>query len=276
MNRFTFFTDIAGRLSQAVEGGPRVTAAAVVFPSAEVERIVTQLSVPLPKWRACTYDDASAAIDLLIAEGVSVGIFSVNKDTKAWKKFLVDSKPLHSAIVLQDRRPAGFVKPSNVLAFMLIGGACAIAAGHALKITPKNRITDYRGKALIERTVICDSDIGGEENLQVFRSFWERHDGSHPLIEKAGFRIVTRDVRVTTEQQEPLLLLADYAAGIAHAAWLTNPGRIRLPLSNEKAKELLAALNKSGKLAMETRDFDLTYQEVFGNVPELYSTGAPR
>jgi hypothetical protein len=200
MNRLTFFTDISGRVTLDVTGNPRVTAAAIAFPSGQLESLAKRMPSHLPKWQASSYQEAEAAVNLLITEAMSVGIFSINKDTEAWKQFCEDAIPLQAAIVAQDRRPFGFAKPANVMIFSLIAGACAVATGHALRIGPKNRIIDYRGKDLIERTIVCDSDIGGEENLQVFRSLWEGSDGAQPLLEQAGFRLVTREVHVTTEQ----------------------------------------------------------------------------
>jgi hypothetical protein len=269
MSRFTFFTDISGRVTLDAKGNPRVTAAAIVFPSDRVATIANQMPQHLPKWQACSEHDAANAVDLLIEEAVSVGIFSLNKDTDAWRKFWKDAEPLQTAIVKQDRRPAGFIKPANVMAFSLIGGACAVATGHALRVGPKTRIIDYRGRDLIERTIVCDSDIGGTENVEVFRGLWERSDGAQPRLEQAGFKLLTREVRVTTEQQEPLLLLADYAAGISHAALITDPGRIRLPLGNGHAKELLGSLYDSGKLALHSGNFDLKYEDAFGDAVAL-------
>ncbi|MGI9046693.1 MAG: hypothetical protein ACR2FI_07885, partial [Burkholderiales bacterium] len=87
-------------------------------------------------------------------------------------------------------------KAANVMAFSLIAGACAVATGHALRIGSKNRIIDYRWKDLIECTIVCDSDIGGEENLQVFHSLWERSYGAHPLLAASRNREITIEQRL--------------------------------------------------------------------------------
>lgn len=267
MNRFTLFTDISGRVSRDVTGNPRVTAATVVFSSAHLGVVTSRLSENLPKWQSCSYENAQAVIDLINDHAICAGVFSVNKNTEAWSKFCNDSEYLQSSIVSQDRHPAGFVKPSNVLAFHLLGGACAVATGHALRISSKKRIVDHSGMSLIERSLVFDSDISGEENLDVFKSFWER-PGSSRLMDKAGFRFVTKNVRVATEQQEPLLYMADYIAGIAHTALLRNPGRIRLPLTTIEANTLLGQLKSTGKIAVQTADFDVGYEDVFGEAFE--------
>lgn len=140
-----------------------------------------------------------------------------------------------------------------------------MALGHAIKIAHRPGMVDYRSRALIERTIVCDSDVQGDENVSVFKDSWARSDEHHPRMEEAGFRLITREVIVTTEQQEPLLLLADFAAGIAHSALIENPGRLPLPVPHEQSKRLLRALNESGKLVLTSKPFALEYGEIFGD-----------
>ena len=147
----------------------------------------------------------------------------MTKEPEAWNRFWKAAKPLQDAIVAQDRVPAGFIKPANVALFSLMGQAFALALAQAIKIARTTGLLDFRGKELIERTIVCDSDIQGDENIAVFKSFWERSDQNQPLMEKLGVRFITRSVNVMTEQDEPLLLLSDYAAGIAHSAFILPP-----------------------------------------------------
>ena len=274
MNRYTLFADIAGRVSLETAGNPRVTAAAVAVESARVEEIRAKVLPARPKWSKCTLADAQHMTTLLARECAAISVVSVNKDTEAWRQFWEDAKPLQAAIVAQDRRIAGFAKPSNVAVFWLFGLAFALASAHAVKIGPSNRIVDYRGRELIERTILCDSDIQGEENIAVFRSLWDRHDGSQPLLDKLGIRFTTSEVRVVTDDDEPLLLLADYAAGLAHSSLITDPGRIRLPLTSDDTKPLMKVLHDSGKLALQAGNFELKYEEIFGQVMRLVSEQA--
>lgn len=265
MNRFTFLIDIAGRVSLGAEGNPRVTAAAVVISTASIDRVRNQLPKPLPKWKGCTAQDARSVVNLLLQEAIAIGVFSINRDTVAWRQFWEDAKPLQNAIVAQDNSPAGFVKPANVMVFQMIGGAAAVGGGHALRVSSKTRIQDHRGLDLIERNIICDSEINGAENLAVFAHLWERQDGWQPRLESAGIRMTTAQVRVTTEEDEPLLLLADYAAGLAHTTLLPEPGRLPLPLSLVEATDLLNEIDDAGKLAVHSGNFDLKYRDIFGD-----------
>lgn len=264
MSQLTFFADIAGQVSQDASGSDRVTAAAVAIPSADIESL-RRYFVGRSKWRDCTMEDAETMIVNLTRHASAVAIVSITKEPGAWNLFWESAKPLHEAIIRQKRPPAGFIKPANVVKFYILGEAFAIALGHAVRISGRSGIVDYRSRELIERTIVCDTDIQGDENISVFKSFWKESDLHQPRIEMLGFRFVTRDIVVATEQQEPLLLLADYAAGIAHSAFISNPGRIPLPVAHEASKELVSALDTSGKLVVTAKPFDLKYEDIFGD-----------
>lgn len=265
MSRFTFFADIAGQVSLDTMGSNRITAAAVAVPTGDVDNLRSRV-LGWPKWRDCNEDDASAAITFLKENASSVAVVSITKNSESWKRFWESAKVLQAAIARQDRSSAGFIKPSNVIRFSVLDESFAIALGHVVKIAHRPGIVDYHSREVIERTIVCDSDIQGDENVSVFKDFWARSDEHHPRMEEAGFRLVTREVTVTTEQQEPLLLLADFAAGIAHSALIENPGRLPLPVPHEQSKMLLRALSDSGKLVLTLKPFALNYEDIFGNV----------
>jgi len=265
MSRFTFFADIAGQVSFDTKGSNRITAAAVAIPSVQTDAVRSRL-FGLPKWRDCSEEVAEEIVALLVECASAIAVSSITKDSESWEHFWRSNKPLHDAIVRQDRVPAGFIKPSNVIRFAILGDSFAMALGHAVRIAHRPGIVDDQARELIERTIVCDSDVQGDENVAVFKSFWEQSDVDQPKIHKAGFRFVTREVIVTTEQSEPLLLLADVVAGVAHSALITNPGRLTMPVPNEPSKRLLGILNDSGKLVVSSKPFALKYEEVFGDV----------
>jgi len=268
MNRLTLFSDIAGRVALDTRGNPRVTAAAIAVATDTVSEIQSKLPSALPKWGKCNLSDAERVIDLLTSHAVSVGIFSINKDTAAWHQFAEDSKTLQRAFVAKLSPPAGWAKPTNLLTFCLLGGACAIAMGHGLR-NARPGIVDNNGLQMIECSVVCDSDISGEENLEVFQSFWQKRRAPTSRLAELGFELSYKTVRVATEQEEPLLLLADYAAGIAHASLLPSPGRLPLPLSHGQANELIAHLKQTGRVAIKNTEFNISFDEIFGQVMEL-------
>lgn len=152
MNRYTIFADIAGRVSLNATENPRVTAAAVAIETNRADELRTKLPANLPKWQTCQVEDAETAIRLVISNAAAIAAVSIDRDAPAWLQFWEDAKRLQAAIVAQDRRPAaGFVKPANVAVFWLLGCAFALATAHAVKIGPRGRLVDSRGRELIER-----------------------------------------------------------------------------------------------------------------------------
>lgn len=154
VNRLTLFADIAGRVAIDTRGNPRVTAASVALGTSDAPAIRGKLSSSMPKWRDCVPGDAERVVEFIASHAVSVGVMSINKDTAAWRQFAKDAKTLQSAIVGQSRRSAGWAKPPNLLAFHLLGGACAIATGHGITVGAKGRIVDARGLQMIECSVV--------------------------------------------------------------------------------------------------------------------------
>jgi hypothetical protein len=228
----------------------------------DTEDIRAMLPDALPKWRHCDANAAAFVANLISTKAVSVGAYSINKDTDAWRQFWNDGPALHDAIVKQDHRKAGFVKPANVLKFNLLTGV-AFGLGYN-RISGKARIVDMNGHDLFEHRVICDTDIEGDENKEMLGLIVDR-----PMRRSQQAFGITIDstIELATEQQEPLLLLADYAAGIVHAALLPDPGRIPLPLAYSAAKALVDEWRLARLLAIHDRDFDFSYGEIFGASP---------
>jgi hypothetical protein len=263
MGRYIIAADIAGLPTLATTGGNRMTAAAVTVRAGLADE-VRAIARSLPKWRDANEAIAAQAIELIERSALAVGIASMTKPPGAWEDFFAAAKPLQDAIVAQDRSPAGFAKPANVAKFVLLCHAYTLGMTQAIKVERDTHIKDLFGLDLIESTIVCDTEIEGEENLAAFRSFWTRSDEHQPRIRSLGIRTVTKEVIVTSEQDEPLLRLADFAAGIAHCALIPEPGRIKMPLEHETAKRLLGRLNATGKLALVNQPFDAKYEEIFG------------
>jgi hypothetical protein len=264
MNRHTVFADIAGRTSKEISGNPRVTAAAVALPTSELADIRMLLPAGLPKWGRCTLEEAKVAAQILEAKAVAVVIVSINKDTPAWQKFIEDEALLHSQIASESKRAAGWAKASVLLTFELLVQACFMATAHAIGGRSPNRIVDVHGLELIESSIVCDTEISGEENIEVFKSFWNEEHMPKQALASIGVSIKHPKVSLLSEETEPLLLLADYAAGLGHSAHLPDPGRLRMPVSCVEATSLLRHFGK--RLKVETIDFDSSYERIFKHV----------
>lgn len=211
----------------------------------------------------CTPEEAGVVTDTLEAKAIAVVIVSINKDTFAWRKFIEDEALLHSQIASESKRAAGWAKASTLLTFELLSRACFMATAHAIGGRAPDRIVDAHGLELIESSIVCDTEISGEENIEVFKSFWSEEHIPTQALSRIGVSIKHPEVRLLSEQAEPLLLLADYAAGLGHSAHLPNPGRLRMPVSCVEATSLLQRFGK--RLIVEAIDFDSSYEQIFGH-----------
>jgi hypothetical protein len=265
MNRLTVLTDIASRTMLSTLGSPKTVAGAVTVDTARMNGIRAEVAT-LPKWANCTADDAALAVDLLVSQAVAISVVSFNRETESWKTFIADSEVFHEAIILTSKKVAGWAKPANLLKFILIGSACAVATGHALGSDRSPRIVGASGRKLIDCSTVCDEEVEGAENRDVFKSLWSMQRIPTSRLAKAGFEFVTNDVKLTTEQLEPGLLLADYADGLGLSALTPEPGRLRLPLDHLTARELLGKLKEVGKLVVVEEDFPYSYDEIFKDV----------
>lgn len=265
MNRITILADIAGRTMLSTAGSPKTVAGAVAIDTASLAEARSEVR-GLPKWGQCRSEHAEHVVDYLASQAVAVSVVSVNRSTPQWLRFEQEAKVLQGAIVKQSKQVAGWVKAPNFLKFLLLGSACAVATGYALRVDPRSRIVGATGRQLIECSAICDKEVEGTENLEVFTSMWSEQRIHRSGLERLGIDMIARDIRVTSDDEEPALFLADYVAGLGLAASLDNPGRLALPLDQARANQLLGKLRARTKLATLEEDFAHTHDDIYGDV----------
>lgn len=78
MNRLTIFADIAGQRSRSVTENPRVTAAAVVVPTADLEALRSELPESIGKWKDATEASARGAITYISRRTVAAASATIN------------------------------------------------------------------------------------------------------------------------------------------------------------------------------------------------------
>ena len=240
-----------------------MSAACVVIPTSDEDYLRAKARKLTRKWAQCTPADAAFAVEILVQHAAAIGVLSVNKETAAWAKFVEDAKTVQTAIARRSRRRSRGPRASVHLAFWLLGGSSALALARALRRVRTPQITDRAGMKLVEPRYIFDAEISGTENVTMFESIIN-NGGRTRRIERLGFRVTPAGVRITSEQQEPLLLLADYAAGLSHSMLLSDPGRIPLPIPSNDANALLGSLRDEGKLVVKNSDFEHSFEEILG------------
>jgi hypothetical protein len=118
---------------------------------------------------------------------------------------------------------------------------------------------------IVEVNIICDSDIQGSDNIDAFKSCWKQFEKSQKKTNSLGLRMILKDLKIETEQNEPLLSIADYIAGICNS--LFGAGKISAPagLSLDNAKAELDKIKDSEKIVVIGNKFDLNYKDIFTN-----------
>lgn len=266
MNRVTIAVDIAGRPTRETDGSPRVTAAAVVLPTANLDTVRSSIPVNLPKWKSIDEATAAHVVDILRVHAVAISASTVNRDTEAWKQSIQDELVLQSAIVKQSRKPAGWVKLPVLLVYELLGRSAYRGLAHFLSGYRGQGIVNQHGLSLIECNVICDHEVSGEENIEVFKSFWDTPQIPVKSLESFGFKVTHPNVLLDSDDNEPLLRLADIAAGLIHSAYIPDPGFVSMPIAHKTAKRLLVPLLSSRLLSVDAFDYDASYDQIFGHV----------
>lgn len=262
MTQFTILSDIAGRITRKTDA-PIVTVAGVAIKTEDVNRIRALIPADLPKWGKCNYHQTMLITEILANETIAVSALCLNCNTPEWETFWDESEKLRVAITKQDKKKVGFAKAPNVARYYLFEWAVAVATAHAVKIGPRTKIVDWQGLEIIEQTVICDADLSGQETTDMFREFWTKR-GHQPKTKSIGFRFVTRNVSLETEEQEPLLYLADYLAGLVHCSHIIDSGRNRFPLTQQQAYNCVTRINSSGKAKVYSDEFNLDFRDIFG------------
>jgi hypothetical protein len=126
-------------------------------------------------------------------------------------------------------------------------------------------VTDANGLSAVDLTIVCDSDIQGAENISVFEDLWTARMSKQSLLAQLGLARHTRSVQLATEQQEPLLLLADHLAGATHA-FLSPTGVDRPPaISADDLAIIQAAYQGLPNVASPVETiFNIRHADIFG------------
>ncbi len=242
-----------------------MTSAAVAIEASAADELRTRVARRFKKWGQSSASDSAEMVELICNSVAAVAICSFVKTEPGWTEFWEAAKPVHNAIVKEDRRAAGFVKPANAALFVVFNFAFTIAMAQAVAKCRTLTAKDSRGLNLYDRTVVIDSDLKGEENQDVFRYLWSESDNNQLRVNQLGMSLRTRSVIVSTEEDEPLLLLADFAAGLGQSANVQNPGRLPFPVGQTESQDLLAKLVACGKGAVIDQSFRFRYEEMFGD-----------
>lgn len=258
--KITTVADIAGRISQGRHDADRITAAALCLPGGALGHIRRKIPDALPKWRDARDDDVGVAVDIVIRESLGVGVYSVEKTAPAWDDFWVHASDIRTHTLGK----ISFLKAAYQVKCLMFGMSTTLACATAIKTGHVVQSSNRRKFLSTNETIILDNEIDGHDNIQVFMSIWERMNAEQALTESVGIRRNFVDVKLLTEQQESLLLLADYVAGIAHActsqADVLAASKVSLACVQHEQKRLA----QIPQYHLLRAPFALTFSEILG------------
>jgi hypothetical protein len=261
MEHHMLFVDIAGRFTR--DGANlSVTTGGVAIAADRADYVRTLLPPGLPKWGSCTFAQAKEVGRIVDRECLAVGAITRDLETPAWQRFWEDSAAHESMLNRLQRGKASLLKAANIARSMALIDGAVVASGHAAYLSNAIERAKANGPITIGQTLIFDDELGGESR-GLFIELW---NGARPQprTQAVGVTFKTCDIRLTTEQVEPLLLLPDYVAGMHHCVQLAGAGTDKFPLAASEANECLAPM-RNGKFKIGKASFDLDYRSMFGD-----------
>jgi len=263
-NRYQHYMDVSGVVNETVSGHEYVTVAGVcVLPDSG--DAVRKSASSLPKWGNSTFEHASAAADLICGTTLAAVALTLFKDTTAWADFWSRSKQYRGRLAqtAHDRTGAAFTKAANVLKYMLFGDCSAALLGETVKRVGKPTLLGADRLSAVQLQIVCDTDIQGEENISVFQYLWKHLEGNQPLINELGLSEHVSSVAFATEQEEPLLLLADHLAG-AFQAVAGGASRAPRRMTDTQLACVVRKYTSSNNLVHVDSTFDVPHEAIFG------------
>lgn len=274
MFRVTSYTDISGQVTASSANADRVTVATVYLPSGGLKAIRKRLPPSFPKWRDATDTEVEHMVSLILGESLSASAGSIDKTTAEWRTFWEDASDTHNKVASIEGGSVGFLKAATMIKFILFGNASAAALGHAIATGMIPRLGAKRGTLEVEEAVVLDNEIHGNDNRDALVDIWRAINGHQPLSNSAGVKRTAKTLQLTTEQLEPLLLLADYVAGIVHTSRSRADVLLRSKVSPQAAAVALLRLQNSGRLVDFSNNVRLNYFDVYPDFERFSRRGA--
>jgi len=273
--RLTYVIDVAGRVSRATIGAEFVSAGGVCLPTGALRSIRRRLPPDLPKWRNASDEHLRVVLDTLFREAFSVTAVVFNKATPQWPTFWAAAEEVHRRTASLGGGSIAFLKAATQVRYLLFSQAAALTGAHAVRENCFPRLARKDGcLLLVDEQHIYDREIDGPDNVDAFRATWEARNAEQPLTKSLGLQIRATSITFETEQREPLLLLADYVAGIAQSNNSTANTLDRSNVSRDAAHAAHRELLRWKRYAEVKEDFSLDYFEIFPAFKEFSPSAA--
>jgi hypothetical protein len=256
----TIIADISSRIAQEKHNADRITAGAVCLPSGALRHIRKQLPRDLAKWRDANDTDVRLVSDIVLREALGVAVYSIEKSLDKWDQFWADASSLNSEM----RGKIGAIKAAYQIKCLIYVKSTTLACASAVRTGNVVRASTRQHGITTRETLIVDKEIDGTDNIEVFRNIWHRSNAGQPLTETLGIKRTFDDIKFVTEQEDRLLMLPDYVAGIAHAANSKANVLAASKVSPECVQSTQRRFEQTPRYVLVCEPFSLTLSEILG------------
>ena len=260
MTKLSLFLDISGRVTRQNETDIFFTVCCVIIPNRIESLIRDLLPEDFPKWKEATIDSLSLIAKILSEHEIYCVVLVIEKNDPEWGCFWANGKNQTDTLSRQLKGRIGFAQPGNVIKYMAFGKCAIMALELYLNNKGRSRFQDPDDLESFYLSVICDTDILGDMNQMAFTETWNCWSNLEP---RNTFRIkpVIQAVEFKTEEEEPIINLPDYFAGIIH--YLSHTKKYLLDeLSLSQIQVFNETIRLSEKLCVER----WLFKEIFPNL----------
>jgi hypothetical protein len=254
--------DVAGRYSHSKDT-PLVFAAVGMRSSAVSmirESLIASAGAGLRKWSNPSGNAESAkAVFRLIAKRQLYGAVNIIwKTSPAWDRYHDTGQELYDEGVRRSQEAMPYAKSMATMKIHLFGDIMADLYGHILGLNRHLLPQDGKQLQLVTVTAVFDSDIQGQACRDMFENVMGAQKELPRTEKETGIRTEFK-ISIKTEEEEPLLLLPDYLAGLYYSKRVYGT-----TLENErsdllKAVEPVVSKWPSTCLRMREGDFNEEY-----------------
>lgn len=170
-------------------------------------------------------------------------VLQIEKKQPDWNQFWDDGDSEHKRLSGLINEQVGFARPGTVTKYLAFGECSAIGLGEKLRREGLPQLVDQFGFGILRLRVIHDKDIQGEDNQDTFSYMWKTWAESTQMRDRLHNSTTVDAVEFRAEEDDPVLLLPDYLAGLIH--YRTAPSVIEKPkgLQVTDIKTFVAAID---------------------------------
>jgi len=155
-----------------------------------------------------------------------------------------------------------FMQPGVVMRYYLLSECSALLLGLSIRGGKLSNIIDASGLRSLELEIVADSDIQGDLNKCEFENIWRKWATTTRLRDILHIGPEIDAVRIETEQQDPLLLLPDYLAGVSHYEASVNSVIPPIDLPATQIDALFDRLREAAGNRLQQCYFDKKYPTI--------------